>query len=81
MYKRQGYDPAPGTVKAQVNARGCELYSQWSSELGFLFNRTGSMVLGFSADDHAALERLVQNGRANGVPKLEICLLYTSRCV
>ena len=22
-----GYDPAPGTVKAQVNARGCELYS------------------------------------------------------
>ncbi len=67
-----GYDPAPGTVKAQVNARGCELYSQWSSELGFLFNRTGSMVLGFSADDHAALERLVQNGRANGVPKLEI---------
>lgn len=28
-----GYDPAPGTVKAQVNARGCELYSQWSSEL------------------------------------------------
>mgnify|MGYP000051929954 FL=1 len=21
-----GYDPAPGTVKAQVNARGCELY-------------------------------------------------------
>lgn len=67
-----GYDPAPGTVKAQVNARGCELYSQWSSELGFLFNRTGSMVLGFSADDHSVLERLMQNGRANGVPKLEI---------
>ncbi len=45
---------------------------QWSSELGFLFNRTGSMVLGFSADDHSVLERLMQNGRANGVPKLEV---------
>ena len=25
-----GYDPAPGTVKAQVNARGCELYGTWA---------------------------------------------------
>ncbi|MFR3926076.1 MAG: FAD-dependent oxidoreductase, partial [Collinsella sp.] len=36
-----GYDPAPGTVKAQVNARGCELYGTWAQELGFLFCRTG----------------------------------------
>ena len=43
-----GYDPAPGTVKAQVNARGCELYGTWAQELGFLFCRTGSMVLGFT---------------------------------
>lgn len=25
-----GYDPTPGTVKAQVNARGCELYGTWA---------------------------------------------------
>ncbi len=43
-----GYDPAPGTVKAQVNARGCELYGTWAQELGFMFRRTGSMVLGFN---------------------------------
>lgn len=67
-----GYDPAPGTVKASVNARGCELYGQWSEELGFLFRRTGSMVLGFCEDDRAHLERLLANGRANGVPELEI---------
>ena len=30
-----GYDPAPGTVKAQVNARGCELYGAWAQELAF----------------------------------------------
>ena len=67
-----GYDPAPGTVKEQVNARGCELYSTWAQELGFLFCRTGSMVLGFNDEDRAHLEKLRQNGLANGVPELAI---------
>lgn len=67
-----GYDPAPGTVKALVNARGCELYSTWAQELGFLFRHTGSMVLGFNDEDRAHLEKLRQNGLANGVPELAI---------
>lgn len=67
-----GYDPAPGTVKAQVNARGCELYGTWAEELGFLFRRTGSMVLGFNDEDRAHLEQLRRNGLANGVPELSI---------
>lgn len=67
-----GYDPAPGTVKAQVNARGCELYSTWSQELSFLFCRTGSMVLGFNDEDRAHLEQLRKNGLTNGVPELLI---------
>lgn len=67
-----GYDPAPGTVKAQVNARGCELYGMWAQELGFLFCRTGSMVLGFNDEDRAHLEQLRSNGLANGVPELSI---------
>lgn len=67
-----GYDPTPGTVKAQVNARGCELYGTWAQELGFLFHRTGSMVLGFNDKDRAHLEKLRQNGLANGVPELSI---------
>lgn len=65
-----GYDPTPGTVKAQVNARGCELYGTWAQELGFLFCRTGSMVLGFNDEDRAHLEQLRCNGLANGVPEL-----------
>ena len=67
-----GYDPTPGTVKAQVNARGCELYGTWAQELGFLFCRTGSMVLGFNDEDRAQLEQLRCNGLANGVPELSI---------
>lgn len=67
-----GYDPAPDTVKSQVNARGCELYGTWAQELGFLFCRTGSMVLGFNDEDRAQLEQLRSNGLANGVPELSI---------
>ena len=67
-----GYDPTPGTVKAQVNARGCELYGTWAQELGFLFCRTGSMVLGFNDEDRAHLEQLQCNGHVNGVPVLSI---------
>ena len=67
-----GYDPAPGTVKALVNARGCELYGTWAQELSFLFCRTGSMVLGFNDEDRAQLEQLRSNGLANGVPELSI---------
>lgn len=67
-----GYDPAPGMLKSQVNARGCELYGTWAQELGFLFCRTGSMVLGFNDEDRAQLEQLRSNGLANGVPELSI---------
>jgi len=37
-----------------------------------LFRRTGSMVLGFNDEDRAHLEKLRQNGLANGVPELSI---------
>lgn len=67
-----GYDPSPGTMKARMNARGCELYGQWSDALGFSFHRTGSLVLGFCDEDRTELERLRENGIANGVPHLEL---------
>ena len=67
-----GYDPAPGTMKSKVNARGNKLYSAWSKELGFEFKRTGSMVLAFTQSDCAHLQTLLENGRANGVDGLEI---------
>ena len=67
-----GYDPAPGTMKSKVNARGNKLYSVWSKELGFEFKRTGSMVLAFTQSDCDHLQTLLENGHANGVEGLEI---------
>ncbi len=65
-----GYDPAPGSCKARVNARGCALYTQWADELGFAFKRTGSMVMAFDEADRATLERLKKQGEENGVEGL-----------
>lgn len=67
-----GYDPTPGTMKSRVNARGNQLYTRWSQELGFTLTRKGSMVLGFSESDRAHLKKLLANGRANGVDGLQI---------
>lgn len=67
-----GYDPAPGTMKSKVNARGNKLYSTWSKELGFEFKRTGSIVLAFTQSDCEHLQTLLENGHANGVEGLEI---------
>lgn len=80
-----GYDPAPGTVKASVNARGCALYSQWSDELGFEFKRPGSMVVAFTPEEKAQLEVLKKQGVDNGVPELAIIgpeeiLTHEPRC-
>ena len=67
-----GYDPKPGTLKAKLNARGNQLYSEWSKQLGFRFKRTGSMVLGFSPSDRSYLEQLLKQGKENGVDGLQI---------
>lgn len=67
-----GYDPAPGTAKAKVNAKGCALYSKWAEELNFGFERLGSMVLAFTPEERTHLETLLENGRKNGVPELSI---------
>lgn len=67
-----GYDPQPGTLKAKLNVRGNQLYSEWSRQLGFAFRRTGSMVLGFNNSDRQHLEELLARGKKNGVQGLEL---------
>lgn len=67
-----GYDPAPDTQKAAVNARGCALYSQWAEELNFGFERSGSMVMAFGPEEEEHLKKLLAQGKANGVPELTI---------
>ena len=62
-----GYDPAPGSLKARFNVEGSKLYPRWADELGFSYQRNGSMVLAFSEDELASVRMLVDRARANGV--------------
>ncbi|WP_305767197.1 NAD(P)/FAD-dependent oxidoreductase [Candidatus Epulonipiscium viviparus] len=67
-----GYDTKPNSLKAKFGVKGNALYSKWAAELDFHFNRTGSFVCGFNADDMQVIEELFQNGVTNGVPGIEI---------
>ncbi len=65
-----GYDAAHGTLKSRMSRRGNQLFSELERELDFGFKRCGSLVLAFTAKEQKELERLMANGRANGVDDL-----------
>jgi glycerol-3-phosphate dehydrogenase len=67
-----GYDSKPGTLKAKYNVQGNAMFTRWAEELGFKFNRTGSFVCGFNDEDKKTIEKLYENGKANGVPGIEV---------
>ncbi|MCI1965043.1 MAG: NAD(P)/FAD-dependent oxidoreductase [Oscillospiraceae bacterium] len=67
-----GDDPVPGTLKAFLNSKGCLMYPILSEKLGFRFRKKGSMVVGFDEHDHAVLKKLLERGRLNGAPNLEL---------
>jgi glycerol-3-phosphate dehydrogenase len=67
-----GYDPVPASLKAYTNVEGNTLYEQLSVDLGFDFQRNGDYVVALGQEDMPALERLMAQGKKNGVPGLEI---------
>ncbi len=67
-----GYDPKPGTLKADMNVQGNKLWDQLSAELDIPFKRTGSYVVSIGAQEFNELDRLYQKGITNGVPGLRI---------
>lgn len=67
-----GYDPVPGTLKAKLDSKGNSMFDKLAKDLDFPFKRNGSLVLSFSENDQDKLEALVEKGKANGVPNLQI---------
>jgi len=67
-----GYDDEPGTSAAKLSSRGNFLWSRLSSELGIPFRRIGSLVVAFKDKEIPILEDLMERGRINTVPDLEI---------
>ncbi|MQM72243.1 MAG: FAD/NAD(P)-binding oxidoreductase [Eubacteriaceae bacterium] len=67
-----GYDSKTGSLKQRMCVKGNAMYTQWSKELDFKFNRCGSFVVAFDEEDEEYLNQFYERGKANGVPGIEI---------
>ncbi len=67
-----GYDPEPGSAKARCNVQGNAMMQGVCQALQVPFQRNGSLVIAFTPDEKASLEKLLERGRMNGVPDLAL---------
>ena len=61
-----GYDPHPGTLKAELNVKGCEMFTKECEELDVELQRIGSLTVATSPEEEETLQKLLINGRENG---------------
>lgn len=62
-----GYDPVPGSLKAKLNVKANPLWDNLSDELKFEFERVGDYVVAIGQEEIPKLDKLMQQGRQNGV--------------
>jgi glycerol-3-phosphate dehydrogenase len=67
-----GYDPTPGSLKAEMNITGNMMWEQLAQELHIPFERCGDYVVAIGPDELPRLDALMQQGRQNGVPGMQI---------
>ncbi len=68
-----GYDPEPGTLKAELNAKGVEMLFQMARELNVPHRRNGSFVCAFGTEEEEAhLRELLSRGEKNGIAGLSL---------
>ncbi len=67
-----GYAESHDMVKGRLCYQGRKQFEQLNKELNFGFDPIGSMVLSFDENDLPELEKLLENGKLNGLEDLEI---------
>ena len=67
-----GFDAHPGTLKAKLNVEGAKMYPALSKELGVSYGQPGALVIGFTEDDRATLNKLLKQAEENDVPGCRI---------
>ena len=68
-----GFDAKPGTQKAKLNVEGNAMMDTLSKDLDIPFVRNGSLVVCTDEQDASELERLLEQGKENGVK--DLCIL------
>jgi glycerol-3-phosphate dehydrogenase len=67
-----GYDPIPGSLKAKLNVAANPMWDNLAGELNFEFKRAGDYVVSNGKDEIYKLEKLMRQGKENGVPGMQI---------
>ena len=67
-----GFDAPHGSLMAKLNVEGSCMMPQLARDLDIHYVNNGSLVVLMDEDDRPALQRLYQNGIANGVEGLRI---------
>ncbi len=67
-----GYDPEPGTLKAQLNTSGIPLLYEAAAELNVPHKNNGSMVVAFGEEQEAVLTALYERGLQNSITALKL---------
>lgn len=67
-----GIDAEYGTKKAEMNVLGNQMMEKLARELDFPFRQNGSLIVCFDEEGIPELEKLIENGKKNGVPGLRL---------
>ena len=67
-----GFDAKPGTLKAQLNVKGCAMMQELCEKLSVPYKKNGSLVVAFSEEEMDTVRELYNRGIANGVPELSV---------
>jgi glycerol-3-phosphate dehydrogenase len=63
-----GYDPIPGTLKAEMNVKGNRMWDTLAGELNIPFDRRGDYVVAVGREELPILKTVWARGAENGVP-------------
>lgn len=67
-----GFNPKPGTLKAQLCVRGNQTLKEFCLEKNIPMEEVGTLVVALSKTETGILEELLRRGQANQVPELRI---------
>jgi len=65
-----GFDAKPGTTEARLVARGWTLWAEAAPALQVTLEPVGALLVALTAEQHAELDALRENGRRNGITDL-----------
>ena len=76
-----GYDPEPGTRMARLNVEGVAQAKEICARLDVPYLQCGSLVLALSPAELPHLQKLYENGLANGVPGIRLLSAEETRAM